>query len=161
MRGASLWSRYGTILLFLSTPGEIDTGYLFEAAVGEGKKIFVPRTRGGRLVFCRVFDPAGPWERGPFGIREPPEKAEPLKPRDFPVLAVVPGLAFDPAGTRLGRGGACYDRFFAGESGPCCKIGFCGERQILPRLPADPWDVPMDALCTGSRFILIAEPPRE
>ncbi|MDR2245675.1 MAG: 5-formyltetrahydrofolate cyclo-ligase [Treponema sp.] len=161
LRETFRWKRYGTILLFLSTPFEIDTMPLFEAALEEGKKVFAPRTEGGRLRFCRVLSAAGMWKKGPFGIREPPEPAEPLRTQDFPVLAVVPGMAFDRAGNRLGHGKAYYDRFFVEERGPCFKIGFCADMQILPRLPAEPWDVPMDALCTGSRFIPIAEHPSE
>jgi 5-formyltetrahydrofolate cyclo-ligase len=153
------WNRYETVLLFLSTVYEIDTTPLLEAAIARNKKVFVPRTAGGRLTFCRVFSAAAPWEIGPFGIREPPDQAEPLKSRDFPVLVVVPGLAFDLAGNRLGHGKAYYDRFFAETQGGCFKIGFCTDMQVLSHVPADPWDIPMDALCTGSRFILIAEQP--
>jgi 5-formyltetrahydrofolate cyclo-ligase len=158
LRETFQWNRYETILLFLSMPFEIDTTSLLEAAVKAGKKVFAPRTE---RRFCRVLSAEGPWKTGSLGIREPPEPAEPLKPRDFPVLAVVPGLAFDLAGNRLGRGKAYYDQFFAENRGPCFKIGFCADMQILPSLPADPWDVPMNALCTGSRFIPIAEHPTE
>ncbi|MDR2070256.1 MAG: 5-formyltetrahydrofolate cyclo-ligase [Treponema sp.] len=161
LRETFYWNRYETVLLFLSTPFEIDTIPLLEAAAAQGKKIFVPRTAGGKLLFCRVFGAAGPWKTGSFGIREPPDPAEPLKTQDFPALVVVPGLAFDPAGNRLGHGKAYYDRFFAEAQGPCFKIGFCMDLQVLSRLSADPWDVPVDALCTGSRFILIAEHPGE
>jgi 5-formyltetrahydrofolate cyclo-ligase len=149
----SCWDRYETVLLFLSTSREIDTSPLLEAAVVRGKKVFAPGITEGRLVFSRVPGPAGPWKTGPLGIREPPVQAEPLRTRDFPAMAIVPGLAFDLAGGRLGYGKAYYDRFFAGQTGPCFKIGLCTEAQILPRIPADPWDVPMDALCTGLRFI--------
>jgi 5-formyltetrahydrofolate cyclo-ligase len=161
LRETSCWNRYETILLFLSTSGEIDTIPLLEAAASWGKKVFVPRTEGERLMFYRVRSAAEPWKTGPFGIREPPDQAESLESRDFPALAVVPGLAFDPAGNRLGRGKAYYDRFFAEKNGPCFKIGLCTDPQILSRLPADSWDVPMDAICTGSRFIPIAELPPE
>lgn len=155
LRETSCWNRYETVLLFLSAPLEIDTTPLLEAVAAQGKKIFAPRTTGGRLAFYRVSGTAGPWETGPFGIREPSDQGEPLKTGDFPALVIVPGLAFDPAGNRLGRGKACYDRFFAEQTGPCFKIGLCTDMQILSRLPADSWDVPMDALCTGSRFISI------
>jgi 5-formyltetrahydrofolate cyclo-ligase len=150
------WSRYETILLFLSTSHEIDTMPLFEAVLEGGKKAFVPVIAGGSLEFCRVPSAAGPWKAGPLGIREPAVQAGLLQPEDFPALVIVPGLAFDQAGSRLGYGKAYYDRFFAGQPGPCFKIGLCTGAQILPCLPADPWDVPMDALCTGSRFIPIS-----
>jgi 5-formyltetrahydrofolate cyclo-ligase len=156
----SCWNRYGTVLLFLSTSREIDTTPLLEAALTGGKKTFAPAIADGRLNFYRVLSAAGPWKAGPLGIREP-GRAEALRTEDFPALIIVPGLAFDRAGGRLGYGKAYYDRFFAGQTGPCFKIGLCTDAQILPRIPADPWDVPMDALCTGSRFIPIAELPLE
>jgi 5-formyltetrahydrofolate cyclo-ligase len=65
---------------------------------------------------------------------------------------MVPGLAFDHAGNRLGHGRAYYDRFFTENPGPCFRVGLCADIQILPAIPADPWDIPVDALCTGSRL---------
>lgn len=159
LRETSCWNRYETVLLFLSTSREIDTIPLLGVALVRGKKVFAPCIAGGNLRFCRVLSAAGPWKAGPLGIREPAVQADPLMLEDFPAMVIVPGLAFDLAGNRLGYGKAYYDRFFSGQTGPCFKIGLCTDAQILPRIPADPWDVPMDALCTGSRFIPIAELP--
>jgi 5-formyltetrahydrofolate cyclo-ligase len=161
LRKTFCWSRYETVLLFLSTPHEIDTMPLLEAVLNGGKKAFVPVMRGDILEFCRILNTAGPWKAGPLDIREPMGKAECLKPEDFPAMVIVPGLAFDLTGNRLGYGKAYYDRFFTGQPGPCFKTGLCTGVQILSHLPADPWDVPMDALCTGSRFIPIAELPSD
>ncbi|MDR1929386.1 MAG: 5-formyltetrahydrofolate cyclo-ligase, partial [Treponema sp.] len=158
---APYWDQYETILLFLSTPLEIDTAPLLALALIGDKKVFAPRTEGKRIRFYRVLNAAGPWKEGPFDIREPEAGAVPLKAGDFPVLVMVPGLAFDRFGNRLGHGRAYYDRFFAEKSGPCLKIGLCADIQILPSVPADPWDVPMDAICTGSRLIPIAQEPSE
>ncbi|MDR3130348.1 MAG: 5-formyltetrahydrofolate cyclo-ligase [Treponema sp.] len=154
-------SRGQSVLVFLSTPLEIDAAPLLETVLSLGEKAFAPTISGENLVFRRVHSAAGPWKTGPLGIREPALQSEVLGPHDFPVLALVPGMAFDLSGGRLGYGKACYDRFFTRLGGPCFKIGLCMNAQILPRIPADPWDVPMDALCTGSRFIPVAEVPPE
>jgi 5-formyltetrahydrofolate cyclo-ligase len=161
LRYTPYWDRYETILLFLSASLEINSAPLLETALSQGKNVFVPEIEGSRIRFCRVLHASGPWKEGAFGIREPYARTDILKAEDFPVLVIVPGLAFDIAGNRLGRGKAYYDRFFSEKSVRCFKIGFCTDMQVLPKVPTDPWDVPMNALCTGSRFIPIAEEPSE
>jgi 5-formyltetrahydrofolate cyclo-ligase len=182
-----LWAETGTLLLFLSMKEEIDTASLLEAAFGAGKKVFVPRIEGEDLAFYRAPSPAGPWRRGPFGIREPvvtgactegpaagdvaddgatdgsaapapgrPSPA-PLSPADFPALIIVPGLAFDRKGNRLGRGKGYYDRFLAGldrDGLPCTAAGFCLEAQLLPEIPAGSRDQKMAMICTGTGISL-------
>jgi 5-formyltetrahydrofolate cyclo-ligase len=153
----SYWHSYQSVLLFLSTGLEIDTRPLLEAAFSGQKRVFVPKITGGGLRFHRVSSPAGPWQEGPFLIREPAGNTEALKPEDGPLLVIVPGLAFDPAGNRLGRGKGYYDRFFAAMDGetPAYKtIGLCMEIQVLPRVPGEKWDKRMNALCTGRGLTL-------
>jgi 5-formyltetrahydrofolate cyclo-ligase len=162
LRDSPLWPRYETVLLFLSMPREIDTTPLLELALGAGKRVFAPRLAGrGELLFLRALSAAGPWEEGPFGIREPPAAGEPFGPADFPALILVPGLAFDRLGRRLGRGGAYYDRFLGAlaagsglpglpaERRPYRTVGLCMPLQLMPEVPAESWDIPVDALCTG------------
>jgi 5-formyltetrahydrofolate cyclo-ligase len=149
--GHALWRQYGTVFLFLSLPGEIDTFPLLQAAFSDSKKVFLPRIENGKLAFIRAASPFGPWRRGPFGISEPVETGESTgKIGEFPALIVTPGLAFDRNGNRLGRGGGYYDRFFAAADGrPYITAGLCMEEQILPELPADTWDKKMDAVFTA------------
>jgi 5-formyltetrahydrofolate cyclo-ligase len=169
LRAGPHWAPYPSILLFLSTDLEIDTAPLLEAALEDNKKVFAPITTGQRLCFYRLFSPRGPWREGPFHIREPalpppgPSQSSPpaLDPADFPALIILPGLAFDPLGGRLGHGGGFYDRFLANLEAPAAApsyflTGLCLETQILPHIPVDPWDRPMDALCTGKRFIVVS-----
>jgi 5-formyltetrahydrofolate cyclo-ligase len=147
-----LWAEYAAVLLFLSMKNEIDTGPLLEAALEAGKKVFAPRVEGEDLAFYRVLSPAGPWEAGPFGIREPPPAAG-LSPEDFPALILVPGLGFDRRGKRLGRGRGYYDRFLASldrQILPFTAAGLCLEAQVLPEIPADDRDRKMDFLCTAT-----------
>jgi 5-formyltetrahydrofolate cyclo-ligase len=171
------WQRTPVVLLFLSIKGEIDTGPLLDLAFRGGKKVFVPRVEGENLRFCRIASPAGPWVPGAFGIREPPaaETEAPVPP----ALILVPGLAFDREGRRLGRGGGFYDRFLArlGKEGPnpagpdgtaagarenaagkagYTVIGLCLDRQVVDRVPVDEHDRKMDALLTGKELILFA-----
>jgi 5-formyltetrahydrofolate cyclo-ligase len=133
-----LWAEAGALLIFISLKDEIDTAPLREAALREGKKVFVPRTEGETLAFYRIPGPPSP---------------APLGPGDFPALIMVPGLAFDRGGRRLGRGGGYYDRFLADldrQGLAFSAVGLCTEAQILPEIPTDPWDRKMDGVCTGT-----------
>jgi 5-formyltetrahydrofolate cyclo-ligase len=148
-----------TLLLFMSMKDEIDTGPILDLGLSAHKKVFVPRVEGGDIRFYRILSVSGPWERGPWGIREPRPEL-PLAKEDFPVLALVPGLGFDNRGRRLGHGRGYYDRFFAGLSAafpPCPRffaLGYCTSVQLVPELPVDPWDPLMDGLCTGRECTL-------
>ncbi|GHU92506.1 hypothetical protein FACS189479_01660 [Spirochaetia bacterium] len=146
------WSQYATILLFLSMNNEIDTQPLLEAAFEAGKKIFTPRVKGDDLVFRRIHSPEGPWIAGPYGIREPVASNDggSLSQADFPALIIVPGLAFDLGGNRLGRGRGYYDRFLAvldAAGREYTAIGLCMASQIVPEVPAEDFDKKMDGVC--------------
>jgi 5-formyltetrahydrofolate cyclo-ligase len=162
LREASPWTRYQTILLFLSLQSEIDTFPLLETALGDSKKVFAPRTEEALIRFYRVNSAQGPWQYGFFGIREPVEDesteegAGSLKEGDFPALIITPGLAFDRQGRRLGRGGGYYDRFFAeldNAGREYCAVGFCLEAQVKAEVPAEKEDKPMDGIVSSRGFI--------
>jgi 5-formyltetrahydrofolate cyclo-ligase len=159
IRGLSLWSRYETILFFLNDPLEIDTGPLMETAFQDKKQVFVPKTEGNDIRFFHIYSSAGPWRYGAFDIREPeterPEDV--LKTEDFPVLVIVPGVAFDRDRNRMGHGKGYYDRFFAkldGQKLSYYTLGLCMETQLVPEVPTETWDKKMDALCAGSNIII-------
>jgi 5-formyltetrahydrofolate cyclo-ligase len=162
-REDSLWDRFRTLLIFLSTRLEIDTAPIVEAALRDGKSVFAPKVTGRNLVFYRLFpedpfagekprpDSEGSGGTGPFGIREP-AAGKSLEPGDFPALILTPGLAFDREGRRLGRGGGYYDRFFAeldGEKLPRFAMGLCLEAQLVREVPVDGGDWEMDAVMAG------------
>jgi 5-formyltetrahydrofolate cyclo-ligase len=75
------------------------------------------------------------------------------------VLFVVPGLAFDSAGTRLGRGGGHYDRALATYPRGL-RVALAAEAQLSPDLPSDTWDQPVDAVVTERRLLWSAARPR-
>ena len=150
-----LWARYETLLLFLSTSSEIAVQALLEAALKDGKKVFVPKVEAKRLVFRRIRSPDGPWRIGPFGIREAAGEEALDVPADFPALILAPGLAFDRQGNRLGRGGGYYDRFFAElDEGrrEYAALGLCMDFQVLKRVPTDVQDKKLDGLLSGSEL---------
>ena len=167
LRASPLWGRFQSLLCFFSMKDEIDTTPLLQKALTGGKRVFAPAILGEGLGFYRIFNTEDR-RPGPAGTWEPAGKSPaPLGAGDFPALVITPGLGFDLVGGRLGRGRAYYDRFFAGlaegraltegrEAGRALGVfalGFCLEAQLVPRIPMEAWDWPMDGLCTESRCL--------
>ncbi len=91
---------------------------------------------------------------GAFGIWEPlPEPTRRVLPEAFD-LVLVPGLAFDLDGGRLGRGAGFYDRFLASLSPKTRLVGVALDEQIVEKTPRDAFDLPVDALVTPSRLVV-------
>jgi 5-formyltetrahydrofolate cyclo-ligase len=92
------------------------------------------------------------WNGGAFGIPEPPPSAKTV-PNSNVDAWLVPALAFDEKGNRLGRGGGFYDRFLEESSG--LRIGVGYDCVILHELPCDDWDQRMDLIVTERRLLWI------
>lgn len=139
------------ILAYMALPGECDPALAVEAAQAAGKTVAFPRCEeGGRLS---LWAPAGPadMEMGHYGIWEPvPARCKPVQPWQV-ALAIVPGLAFDGAGGRLGRGVGYYDRLLKGMR--AMKVGFAFSCQLLPAVPVWVQDVPVDALALPGKML--------
>ncbi|MEE9607685.1 MAG: 5-formyltetrahydrofolate cyclo-ligase [Myxococcota bacterium] len=134
--------------LYAALPDELPVGPLFEALSASGAVRLLPRTASGqRLEFARVER----WEDlrpGRYGVLEPPEGA-PLVELEQDDAVVVPGVAFDPAGHRLGRGKGYYDRTFppGGERTPLL-FGFAYAFQLVGSVPCGDHDRRVDAIVT-------------
>ena len=134
----------GCVLAYMAMPGECDPSLAVEAARCEA---------GGKLS---LWVPAGleDLEIGRYGIWEPaPARCKPLQPGQVE-FAIVPGLAFDAAGRRLGRGVGYYDRLLKGMR--ATKVGFAFSCQLLPAVPVWGQDVGMDALALPGKILKYA-----
>lgn len=125
------------------------TDLIRNRALEIGAEIFFPRvgTNG-----CMRFFPhrAGDvWEKGLFGIPEPSILSEGDERRSGFDLVVVPGLAFDTRGGRLGKGHGYYDRFLSGLSPETRVVGLAFPWQIVEEVPVETHDVPVHAVVTG------------
>ncbi len=156
------WEEAGTVLAFLSMPGELDTRPIIAAARASGKAVAVPRVVDGDLVFHYLGTEDGPLAKGALGFREPLESwpvFEPQHPRGAHkgILVATPGLAFDRRGNRLGRGKGFYDRFLKKmkhtEGAVAVAIGF--SEQLVDEVPYDARDEPMSAVVTDSETVRV------
>jgi 5-formyltetrahydrofolate cyclo-ligase len=139
----------GTLGSFAAVGDEIDPAALESAARTLGWRTAFPRvTSEGPLAF-HLSDLAD-LTPGFRGIPEP----DPARPPVRPDVLLVPLLAADISGNRLGQGGGHYDRTLASlrAGGPLLAIGLAWDLQIVATLPAQPWDQPLDAVATPTAF---------
>lgn len=140
----------GTVLAFVSIRSEVPTGRLLETILGAGKTLLLPSVaEGGTLRASAVasLDELAPGYRG---IPEP-RAPRPVDPATADVI-VVPGVAFDPAGGRLGYGGGFYDALLRSVRG-VPRVGICFETQVVDRVPMEEHDERVDVLVTEERTI--------
>ena len=151
--GLPEFARARVVMVYLSLPGEVDTAALIEKALHERKSVVAPRVNWDdhTMVPVEIRSLETDVTVGPKGIREPVSD----KPICFETidLIVVPGLAFDESGNRLGRGGGFYDRFLtrADVEATACAIAF--DVQIMNHVPAGPEDRRVDILVTEQRVL--------
>ena len=143
------YERAGVVLAYASIGAELGTDEFLRRVLEDGKILLLPRVERGGLKLYEVRDLVRDLASGTWGIREPlPDRcpAANLGTADF---ALVPGLAFDRRGWRLGYGGGFYDRLLSGglaDRTPLVAGAF--EVQIVDEVPLDQHDVPVDVVVT-------------
>lgn len=129
-----------TIYGYLPYNQEVRTVPMLEQALKDGKRVAVPKCYGDEMKFI-FLDDLSKVEKGYCGIPEPVAD-EPVAD-DETALVLMPGLAFDPQGHRIGYGGGFYDKFLAAEpSHP--TLALCYDFQLLEHLETEDHDVPVD-----------------
>jgi 5-formyltetrahydrofolate cyclo-ligase len=146
------WRAARSILFYAPMAEELDVWPLVSEALGAGKRVGLPRfaPQSGAYVACEVQDLALDLKPGHFGIREPADHcaAFSLKRLD---LILVPGVAFDLDGRRLGRGKGFYDQLLAGLRGVTCGVAF--DQQIVREVPVTSHDILMNRILTPTRWV--------
>lgn len=150
-----LWRDCRRVAAYMAVKGEAGTSLLLDEARRTGRALFLPRCRrqgekgwpgGMDFLLCEAGTPFMPSR---FGIPEPPPDAPALSPAELAApdtLLIVPALAFDREGFRLGYGGGYYDRVLARAA--CPSVGLAFHSLLLPQLPREPWDKSVRAVCT-------------
>ena len=136
------------ILLYCGMKTEPDTLRLLPLLWAMGKETALPRCLPGHGMEARLVRDVQALVRHPYGMLEPAPTL-PLVQRDSCQLILVPGVAFTPAGQRLGQGGGYYDRYLAGYSGVTAAL--CRETALLDSIPAGPYDQPVSLVLTENR----------
>lgn len=142
------WAAAFQVGIYRSTTKEPSTEALLADLLARGAQVAVPLRRGGEYGWGWV-DAHTRWERGPHGIWEPTEAVASL-PDELRVI-VVPGVAFDAQGGRLGHGQGHFDRLLA-QSG-AVLVGLCFENRLVEAVPMEPHDVRMDVVATENRML--------
>ncbi len=138
----SVFKKAKIVMFYISFGGEVNTQDMIKKAQRLGKIVAVPVCKHHRVTIrpCILRNKAKV-QNGPYGVCEPAIK-EYIKLDDLD-LVIVPGVAFDKKGNRLGRGKGCYDYFLKKLPPRIASIGLAFDFQILPSLPTTPADVKM------------------
>ncbi len=139
-RASEAYQKAKTIYGYLPYNQEVRTVPMLEQAIRDGKRVAVPKVYGEEMKFL-YLDDLTQVAKGYAGIPEPISD-EPVA-EDETALVLMPGLAFDPQGHRIGYGGGFYDKFLSREPNHP-TVALCYEFQMLPQLETEEFDIPVD-----------------
>jgi 5-formyltetrahydrofolate cyclo-ligase len=140
------------VLAYAPLRFEVDPEAIVLAAHAAGKTVALPRVEQATRTFrIHRYRPGDPLEESGHLIREPSPDAEVLPPEAVS-LVLVPGLAFDAQGQRLGFGQGYYDRMLP-KMGVAVRAGLCYELSLMPEVPHADHDVPMQLVVTDKRLL--------
>lgn len=148
--GMEVYRQAEVIFTYVSVSGEVDTKELIRCALGDGKRVAVPRCRGKGIM--RAYCIGGPeeLEAGAYGILEPGRQCPRIEPEEIG-LTVVPCVCCSPSGVRLGYGGGYYDRYLPKTTAP--KAALCRERMMAGDILGEEHDCLMDFVVTEERVL--------
>ncbi|MFH1915429.1 MAG: 5-formyltetrahydrofolate cyclo-ligase [Pseudomonadota bacterium] len=151
IRSLAEWHAAREALVYWPKRGEVDVRPLVNELWQRGCRVLLPRCRpdapGQMDLACAASE--GDLTPGPFSLLEPDAHRCPPVESCSPDLALIPGVCFDRRGYRLGFGGGYYDRLLAsGTMGRPLLIGIGYTFQLVDELPVQPWDMPVDVVCT-------------
>lgn len=150
--------RFSVVAGYQPMGSEIDPAPLLERFASAGARIVLPRTApkgSGLPLSFHLWSPGQPLIKSEFGVAEPGPEAEPLTPD----LVIVPLLAFDDLGHRMGYGQGHYDRTLEAlrAQGPVVSIGLAFDAQKVAMVPREDHDQPLDGILTQTRYMALRE----
>lgn len=135
------------VMAYYAKPREVQTSALLRELLRTGRTLYLPRILPGRHMEAAKVLSLAELRLGPYDIMQP-EDTPAVDPADIELI-LIPGLAFDAAGGRLGHGAGYYDRFL-----PSCrglKVALAYDMQLVRHVPVQPHDAPMDLIITQSQ----------
>lgn len=148
------YQKAAVVFCYAAVAGEVDTRMILERAWGDGKKLAVPKCRESGRMDAYEISSFSELSAGKYGIPEPREGCRLVRPEEIH-FAVLPCMACDRRGFRLGHGGGYYDRYLQ-DTGFVTAV-VCRERLLLDRIPAEPFDSRADWVITGWESIETAQ----
>lgn len=151
----NLYKNANTIMAYIDFRNEVQTEKIIKTAIADGKKVVIPisivKTR--QLILSELINYDSELESGAYGILEP--KKEYLRETNPETvdLVLIPGVAFDKRGYRIGYGAGYYDRFLEKVRKDTSKIALAFEMQMVDHAYEDNHDIPVDMIVTESRIL--------
>lgn len=153
-----------SIACYLPNQDEIDTQAIINTIWEHGKACYLPVLQEGKSLAFARFDKDDRLRENQYAIREPENQVRKMSPEKLD-LVILPLIAFDRMGHRLGTGGGYYDRTFAfmhgGRNRRPALFGLAFSEQEAEMLPYDPWDVLMDGVITERGAIQVEKQPAD
>lgn len=159
-----LFKEASCVLSFVSYGTEIKTNQLLDIILNENKMLCLPRTENEKMEFYYINsdeDFSEQTEIGEYGITVPKSNQDKLDINNIPdkTLIIIPGLAFDERGNRLGKGKGYYDKFLAELLSISEKekilgiVGYCYDFQIIDKVITEPNDIPVDYIISDKKIV--------
>lgn len=142
-----------TLLIYASLPEEVATDAIADEARRRGILLVYPRCLADRRMTLHAVQSPDALRPGRYGIREPDAGACPIRRIEDVDAALIPGLAWDRAGHRLGRGAGYYDRMLADPAWRGFRCGLFFAAQEALTVPHDAWDVRLDAIVNDVEIV--------
>ncbi len=146
---SELYRNAKTIMLYMPLGNEVDTSQIMENAFADNKRVVLPVTDSMGKIIPYYVDAATKLKIGAYSVREPID-TQVADPKEID-LVIVPGIAFDRCGGRVGFGKGCYDGFLKDVN--AVKIGVCYELQICDKIETDSFDVKMDYIISEKGWL--------
>jgi len=133
------------IAVYKGVKGELPCEMLGEYLRSLKKHTCYPKTEGKDMYFCDVADPSKELVKGQYGLLEPADDSNRVDNKDISIM-IMPGIAFDEEGYRVGQGGGYYDRFIEGLTNEPLLVGVCMSFQLMSLVPVETSDIPVDVV---------------
>lgn len=147
------WGCWHTVMLYSSLPSEPYTKDIINTLYSQGLHVLLPKVLNDTQMEFRMYQGEAHSHTGSFGITEPTTPK--VNKFDDVQLIIIPGMAFDKQGYRLGRGKGYYDRFLSTLPKHITKLGICFDYQLRKTIPHDNYDMRMDAVISGNHLIVV------
>ena len=140
------FNEYENFFVYNSFGSEVQTQKIIEYLLAQRKNVFMPRIKERQMQAVQV-DKKSKFVRNTFGILEPEGKPEEI----YEFVAVMPCLAIDLVGNRIGYGGGYYDSFLQDKN--VTKVALCYDFQIINKIPSEEFDVKVDIIISDKRVL--------